>query len=55
MMADMILDMNLFEPKKPFPDHFLTVIEQIPGFVAMEDKTQVLGNLKQIKKNKHKK
>ena len=38
----MILDYNKFTPNQPLRDNLFIVLEQIPGYVVWEDKTDVL-------------
>ena len=38
----MIVDYNQFTPNQPLRDGLLTVLEQIPGYIVWEDKTDVL-------------
>ncbi len=38
----MIVDYKKFTPNKPLEDGTLTILEQIPGYILSEDKTDVL-------------
>lgn len=38
----MIIDYKMFYPGKPLQDGLLTVLEQIPGLIHWEDKTDTL-------------